>query len=100
MTAQHIASARAAATMHPPADAFRVFDWEHHDGLSTREFVGRTREAAGFLVTVEGVQRSNDTCRRWLTIEAPNRGELLDPEIARQLTAAINAAADEIDALR
>lgn len=102
MTTTDAAGQLNPATVLPPADASELFDWHHPAaGLATREFVGTVRTAvAGFRVTIEGEQRANGTCRRWLTIDAEQRGELLEPEIARQFAAAITAAADEIDALR
>ncbi|GEM_PF-6207347 len=102
MTTTDAAEQLPTATVLPPADASELFDWHHPTtGLATREFVGTVRTAVGgFRVTIEGEQRANGTCRRWLTIEVEQRGELLEPEIARQYAAAITAAADEIEHLR
>lgn len=101
MTTQNAADAAHAATL-PPADAREVFDWHDRDGLAAREFVGSAREAAGYVVRVEGVQLANGACTRRISIEPSGRRRayLLETPAVRQLAAAINATADEIDSLR
>lgn len=84
-----------------PSDATRVFAWDEVGGrLRSREFVGTERQAAGFTVTIEGEQRENGMCRRWVSVWRANRDEPLPSQSARQLAAAISAAADEIENLR
>ncbi|MGB3352595.1 MAG: hypothetical protein WBB00_07460 [Mycobacterium sp.] len=101
MNAEHVTEDQPIATpgLLPPADATELFAWESHDdGLATREFVGAVREAAGFTVRVEGVQRENGTCTRRISIEQTGiRSGLLETEAARQLAAAIASSAYEID---
>ncbi|MCZ0732313.1 hypothetical protein [Mycolicibacterium iranicum] len=102
MTTQSAADAAPAAIL-PPADAREVFEWHrHHDGLADREFVGSAREAAGFVVRVEGIQRQNGSCTRRISIEPSEnpRAYLLEAAAADQLAAAITAATAEIAALR
>ncbi|MEY8013848.1 hypothetical protein [Mycobacterium servetii] len=83
-----------------PPDATEIHDWlQRGAGLPTRAFDGTVREAVGFTVRVGGLQRSNGTCKRWVTVEAPARfGVPLQPEAVRQLAAALTAAAYEIEA--
>lgn len=98
----------AADTLHsatpallPPRDATELYEWEHHNGLATREFVGTVRDAAGFTIRVEGIQRDNGTAARRISIEpGEHRPGLLETEAARQLAAAVIAATNEIDILR
>ncbi|GAB4603168.1 hypothetical protein [Mycobacterium avium] len=37
-----------------------------------REFVGTERQAAGFTVSIEGVQRENGMCRRSASVWRPS----------------------------
>lgn len=86
-----------------PPDAAMVHDWIQRgaDDLATRAFDGTVRQAAGFTVAVGGVQRQNGTCRRWVTVEGERPvGAVLEPELVRQLAAALVAAADEIETRR
>lgn len=99
----------AADTLHTeteiaipePADATELFEWQRQAGLATREFVGTVRDAGGFTIRVEGIQRENGTCVRRISIErgATDPG-LLGTEVARQFAAAVIAAAQEIDFAR
>ncbi len=85
----------------PPPDATQTHGWlQQGIELQTRAFDGTVREAAGFTVRVRGLQRHNGTCRRWLTIETQSLGVPIEPESARQLAAALSAAAFEIEARR
>lgn len=82
-----------------PPDATQVFGWaQHGPDLARRPFTGVVREAAGFAVRIEGIQRENGTCLRRVVLEAPSIETRLDGEAVRQLTSALAAAADEIDA--
>ncbi len=85
-----------------PADAIEVSNWRQHGpDLATRTFTGSVREAAGFVVRIGGVQRQNQTCRRWVTVGATvPLGGMLEPEAVRQLAAALTAAVDEIEVAR
>jgi hypothetical protein len=84
-----------------PPEATEVFGWtQHRQDLATRTFCGAVREAARFTVRIEGFQRENRTCQRWLVVDAPSLQTGLEPEAARQLAAALVAAADEIEARR
>ncbi|WP_249025852.1 hypothetical protein [Mycobacterium europaeum] len=86
-----------------PPDATEVYGWAaHRDGLAARVFDATVRECAGFAIRVHGQQRSNSTCRRWVTVDTrPGADEeMLEPEAVRQLAAALVAAADEIEARR
>jgi hypothetical protein len=82
-----------------PPDAIEVSDWRQHGpDLATRRFTGSVRAAAGFTVRIGGVQRQNNTCRRWVTVEAEAAlGVPMEPEAVRQLAAALTAAVDEIE---
>ena len=80
-----------------PPDATEVFDWTHHGpDLARRPFTGTVREACGFVVVIEGVQRENRTCSRQVTVEVDSVATRLELEAVRQVAAALTAAADEI----
>jgi hypothetical protein len=82
-----------------PPDAIRVFDWTQEGlGIAMRVFSATEREAYGFAVRIEGFQRENRTCQRWMSIDAGSFQTRLEPEAARQLASALTAAADEIEA--
>jgi hypothetical protein len=84
-----------------PPDATELFSWtQRGPDLATRVFCGAVREAAGFAVRIEGFQRENRTCHCWLAIVGTTVQTRLEPEAARQLAAALTAAASEIEALR
>jgi len=84
-----------------PPDATELLDWSQHGpGLARRPFTGSVREAAGFVVRIQGLQRENRTCLRRVTVEAASLSTRLDPEAVRQLAAALTAAVDEIEARR
>jgi hypothetical protein len=84
-----------------PPDAVEVFDWAWHGpAIAARVLSGSEREAASFTVRIEGEQRENRTCRRWMAVDAGSYRTRLEPEAARQLAAALTAAADEIEARR
>jgi hypothetical protein len=84
-----------------PPDALEVSAWRQHgQDLATRMFTGSVREAAGFVVRIAGVQRQNQTCRRWVTVESPTSSGPLEPEAVRQLAAVLNASSDEIERLK
>jgi hypothetical protein len=84
-----------------PPDATEVFDSSQHGpGLARRPFAGTVREAYGFVVRIEGIQRENRACLRQVVVEAASPVTRLDPEAVRQLASALTAAADEIEALR
>lgn len=89
------------ANTAPPPDTTELYPWlRTGDGLAEREFVGTVREAAGFTVSIEGVQRANGSTRRWVVVERVRPAGRLEPELARQLAAAVSAAAAEIEASR
>jgi hypothetical protein len=89
------------STSPAPPDATGVRDWTQRAGVPTRLFDGNVREAFGFTVRVGSLQRDNGTCNRWLTVETDFRfGVPMESEAARQLAAALSAAADEIDIRR
>lgn len=85
-----------------PVDATRVFDWGETDAghRREREFIGTQRQAAGFTVSIEGVQSGTGAVSRRASVWSDKRDVPLDSEALRQLAAAINAAAAEIDTLR
>lgn len=101
-------SATSTPNTPTPPDATEVFGWvQRGNRLATRAFAGKVQQAAGFTVRVEGVQRENHTCTRWVTIGPRNEPapawsgsphDLMEPQAARQLAAALVAAADEIEA--
>ncbi|MBV8786440.1 MAG: hypothetical protein JOZ00_07100 [Mycobacterium sp.] len=98
-----IDNATSAPDIAAPPDAEQVHEWvPRGEGLAIRVFDGTVREAAGFTIQVGGVQHQNGTCRRWVAIEAAGRtvGAAMEPESLRQLSAALSAAADEIEARR
>jgi hypothetical protein len=93
----------------PPVDATELHGWTHYSGsdLAARAFVGTVREASGFAIRVEGVQRANGTIRRHVSIDTsevrPDRltgHVVLEVEAVRQLVAMLRDAADEIERLR
>jgi hypothetical protein len=90
-----------AALPPRPPDATEVLGWtQHGPDLARRPFTGAVREVAGFTVRIEGIQRENGTCRRRVTVKAGSPETRLEPEVVRQLAAALIAAANEIEARR
>lgn len=84
-----------------PPDATELFAWtQHSPDVARRRFTGAVREAGGFAVRIEGVQRQNGRCLRRVTIQAPSPETTLDTEAVRQLAGALTAAVDEIEARR
>jgi hypothetical protein len=84
-----------------PPDATEVSGWtQHGPGLARRPFTGTVREAYGFVVRIEGIQRENQTCLRRVVVDAASMSTRLNPEAVRQLASALTAAADEIEARR
>ncbi|WP_292990655.1 hypothetical protein [Mycobacterium sp.] len=84
-----------------PPDADELYDWSQSGPeLLKRPFTGTVREAAGFMVRVEGVHWENGTCSRRVVVVASSLQTQLELEAVRQLAAALSAAADEIEALR
>lgn len=78
-----------------------MFSWaQHGPDLVRRAFTGAVREAAGFVVRIEGIQRENGRCLRRVTVEAVSLSTRLDPEAVRQSASALTAAVDEIEAGR
>jgi hypothetical protein len=84
-----------------PPDATEVFDWtQHGPGLARRPFTGTVREAYGFVVRIEGIQRENGKCLRRVVVDAQSLSTQLCPEAVRQLSSALTAAVDEVEARR
>lgn len=102
MVAAMNATQSSFSNLRQPVDATRVFDWGETDAgrRREREFVGTQRQAAGFTVSIEGVQRENGMCRRSVSVWRPSHDQRMPVQAARQLAAAIAAAADEIESLR
>jgi hypothetical protein len=85
----------------PPPDATQTHGWlQQGIELQTRAFDGTVREAAGFTVRVQGIQRQNGTCRRWLTVEAQARGSADGARSGPAAGCALSAAAYEIETRR
>ncbi|WP_260737073.1 hypothetical protein [Mycobacterium sp. SMC-2] len=88
-----------------PPDATEVHDDDKrllHRSDTPQLFEGIAAQVQVITVRVHGLQRSNGTCRRWVTVDTrPGTDEeMLEPEAVRQLAAALVAAADEIEARR
>jgi hypothetical protein len=84
-----------------PPDATEIFDWtQHGPDVARRPFTGTVREAYGFSVRIEGIQRENRECLRRVVVDAQSLSTQLCPEAVRQLASALTAAVDEIEARR
>jgi hypothetical protein len=82
----------------PPPDATQLFDWTTDEGGLFREFSGATREVSGARICISGYQNGDGTCHRWLSLQA-TEVTALTPGEARELGAALQSAAEEVERL-
>ena len=75
----------------------RTFPWRL-DGRWFRDFEGATRHIGPGLVQIYGRQQANAPTQRWIAVHSCQLGAL-DAGAARELAAALIAAADEIERL-
>ena len=81
----------------PPAGAVRTFGWQL-DRNWFREFEGTTRRVGRAGIHICGRQRADGSSWRWITVQC--RGlDVLDAAAARELSAALADAADELERL-
>jgi len=82
-----------------PAGAVKVWPWQKGThGVQRREFDGTTRRVKGATVYIGGRQHANGTAERWIAVECRELDAITAGQ-ARRLAAALNEAADEIEAL-
>ena len=81
-----------------PRDATQLFEWTTGEGGPFRDFNGATREVCGVQISIAGYQNPDGTCQRWLHFHAAPVATLTSTQ-ARELAAALQWAADEIDQL-
>jgi preprotein translocase subunit SecD len=100
--ADELAAANATAAMSgqiaAPPDATRLYGWQSHGERTWREFDGSTRQVGSAVVRVRGQQFADGGCERWISVSATHDEEF-QAEQARELAAALQAAADEADRL-
>jgi preprotein translocase subunit SecD len=82
----------------PPADAARLYGWQTYGERTWREFDGSTRQVGSAVIHVRGQQFSDGRCERWISVSA-STDEEFQAEQARELAAALRAAADETERL-
>jgi hypothetical protein len=82
----------------PPPDAARVYGWQTYGERTWREFDGSTRHVGSAVIHVRGQQFSDGRCERWISVSATTDEEF-QAEQARELAAALQAAADEAERL-
>lgn len=89
----------ALAHIAAPADADHVEDWvdESDLGMPVRWFRGTARTVAGVRVVINGWQEWDGPTARHISVHAVDAE--LDAVTARELAAALLAAADELDQL-
>jgi hypothetical protein len=81
----------------PPAGAVRTFGWQR-DSNWFRDFEGTKRCAGQARVHIFGRQQADGSARRWIAVHT-RRLDALSAAAARELSAALNDAADEIERL-
>ena len=80
-----------------PAGAVRTFGWQR-DRNWFRDFEGTKRCAGQTPVHIFGRQQADGSIRRWIAVYT-RRLDALSAGAARELAAALNGAADEIERL-
>lgn len=89
------AAAASFNDVPPPAGAVRTFGWQR-DSNWFRDFEGTKRCAGQTRVHVFGRQQADGSARRWIAVYT-RRLDALNAAAARELAAALNDAADEIE---
>jgi hypothetical protein len=84
--------------LSPPPDATQLFEWTTDEGGPFREFTGTTREVFGARISISGYQNSDGACHRWLGLHVTDIATL-SPAQARELAAALQSAAEEVEQL-
>ncbi len=79
----------------PPAGAVHTFGWQR-DSNWFRDFEGTKRCVGQTRVHIFGRQQADGSARRWIAVYT-RRLDALSAGAARELAAALNGAADEIE---
>jgi hypothetical protein len=95
--AKNMAASASFNDVAPPAGAVRTFGWQR-DSNWFRDFEGTKRCAGQARVHVFGRQQADGSTRRWIAVYT-RRLDALNASAARDLAAALNDAADEIERL-
>ena len=99
LAGENVAEAVMFGELDPPPDADRVFGWQADAGQGWfREFSCPTTRIGGVAMHVAGRQFNDDRRELWIDVWADDRSKLT-PAQARQLGAALIAAADELNRL-
>jgi hypothetical protein len=80
-----------------PAGAVRTFGWQR-DTNWFRDFEGTMRRGGPARVQICGRQQADGSTRRWISVHTRHL-DALDAATARELAAALNDAADEMERL-
>ncbi|BBX98413.1 hypothetical protein MLAC_37070 [Mycobacterium lacus] len=94
---KNMTAAASFEDVPPPAGAVRTFAWQL-DSNWFRDFEGTTRRGRRARVQICGRQQADGSARRWIAVHARYL-DALDVVGARELAAALNEAADEIERL-
>jgi hypothetical protein len=81
-----------------PPDAARIYGWQTYGGRTWREFDSSTRQVGSAVIYVPGLQFSDGSCERWISLSASANEEFQAGQ-ARWLAAELQAAADETERL-
>jgi hypothetical protein len=95
--AKNTAAAASFNDVAPPAGAVRTFGWQR-DSNWFRDFEGTQRCPGQARVHVFGRQLADGSARRWIAVYT-RRLDALNAAAAREMAAALNDAADEIERL-
>jgi hypothetical protein len=95
--AKNVTAAAPSTNVAPPAGAVRTFGWQR-DSNWFRDFEGTNRCAGRARVHIFGRQQADGSARRWIALYT-RRLDALSAAAARELAAALDDAADEIERL-
>lgn len=93
--ADNEASASPLDEVAPPTGAVRMFGWQR-DSNWFRDFKGTLRQGGLARVEICGRQEADGSTRRWISVHTRHL-DALDAPAARELAAALTAAADELE---
>ncbi|TVS77299.1 hypothetical protein [Mycobacterium helveticum] len=93
--ADNEATASPLDAVAPPTGAVRTFGWQR-DGNWFRDFKGTLRQGGLARVEICGRQEADGSTRRWISVHTRHL-DALDAPAARELAAALTAAADELE---
>jgi hypothetical protein len=95
--AKNTTAAASFKDVAPPAGATRTFGWQRNSNWF-RDFEGTKRCAGQARIHIFGRQQADGSARRWIAVHT-RRLDALSAAAARELAAALNDAADEIELL-